>query len=271
MSNNLKIAPTKNDVGAYITGVDINNISTLFEIDQIRNILEVYGAIFFKKQNLNSETYQNFASAFGKLVAYPRLKGLNNFPFINEIIRRPEDKNLTFASSFFHNDGPYSGSNRPKYTMLMGIEIPEKQGNTIFSSGINAYEKLPENIKQKIKNATGIFSSEGPIAATRIEREKEMGIKSAKKMEAEHPIVQEVNGQKSLYISPGHLIKIKNIDEENDENLKKFLIDHVNKKEFIFSYEWDKGDVIMWHNFLVSHCASQIKNCKRVMHRITVK
>ena len=34
-------------------------------------------------------------------------------------------------------------------------------------------------------------------------------------MEAEHPIVQEVNGQKTLYVSPGHLLKIKNVDEND--------------------------------------------------------
>ena len=98
-----------------------------------------------------------------------------------------------------------------------------------------------------------------------------MGIKSAKKMEAEHPIIQTVNGKKSLYISPGHLIKIKNIDEQESEKLKKYLIDHVNKDEFIFSYEWSKGDVVLWDNIAVSHKASEIKNCRRVMHRITIK
>ena len=52
--------------------------------------------------------------------------------------------------------------------MLMGIEIPKGQGNTIFSSGFNAYKKLPEDIKQKIRNAKGIFSSAGPISKTRL-------------------------------------------------------------------------------------------------------
>ena len=52
-------------------------------------------------------------------------------------------------------------------------------------------------------------------------------------MEAEHSIVHEVNGQKSLYISPGHLMKIK-INEKENEEIKKYLIDHVNKDEFLF-------------------------------------
>ena len=98
-----------------------------------------------------------------------------------------------------------------------------------------------------------------------------MGVKSVGKMEAEHPIIQNVNGKKSLYISPGHLIKIKNVNKNESEKLKSYLIDHVNKDEFIFSYEWNKGDVILWDNLAVMHKASEIKNCRRVMHRITIK
>ena len=155
--------------------------------------------------------------------------------------------------------------------MLMGKEIPSGQGNTIFSSGFNAYDKLPDDIKEKIKDAKGVFSSAGPIAVTRLEREKEMGIKSSKIMEAEHPIVQTVDGKKTLYVSPGHLIKIKNVKENEAEYLKDYLIKHVNKKEFIFSYEWAKNDVCIWDNLSCLHMASEIKNCRRVMHRITIK
>ena len=266
----LSITPGNNNVGAYINNIDLNDIDAE-TTNQIKETLNQYGVIYIKKQNIDSETYQNFAKSFGELVAYPRLKGIENYPFINAIIRKPDDKNLTFGGSFFHNDNPYSGKDRPRYTTLYGIEIPAGQGNTIFSSGFNAYEKLSKDIKEKIKNATGVFSSEGPIAITRVEREKEMGIKTAAKMEAEQPIVQDINGKKSLYVSPGHLMKIKNVADDESDELKKFLINHVNKKEFIFSYEWSKGDVILWDNLSVMHKASEIKNCSRVMHRITIK
>ena len=89
-------------------------------------------------------------------------------------------------------------------------------------------------------------------------------------MEAEHSIVHEINGKKSLYISPGHLMKIK-INEKENEEIKKYLIDHVNKDEFIFSYKWEKGDIVVWDNLSVMHKASEVKNCTRIMHRITVK
>ena len=268
---NISITPGTNNVGAYINNINLK-ILDQSKTKEIKKTLNQFGVIFIKEQNLDPESYQNFAASIGQPVIYPRLKGLNEkFPFINIIERKPDDKNLSFGSSWLHQDTSYLANNRPRYTMLMGIEIPNGQGNTVFSSGFNAYEKLPGEIKSKIKNATGIFSSAGPIAVTRLEREKEMGIKSSDSMEAEHPIVKTVNGKKTLYISPGHLIKIKNIKEENADYLKNYLIEHVNKPEFIFSYEWTKGDICLWDNLSILHMASEIKNCKRIMHRITIK
>lgn len=265
------INPGKNNVGAYVNNVNTNNLDQS-QINKIKDTLNQFGVIFIKKQNLDPESYQNFAKSIGQPVVYPRLKGLDEkFPFINVIERKLDDKNLSFGSSWLHQDTSYLANDRPRYTMLMGVEIPNGQGNTIFSSGFNAYEKLPSEIKNKIKGATGIFSSAGPISVTRLEREKEMGIKSSEGMEAEHSIVKTVNGKKTLYVSPGHLIKIKNVKEEDADYLKDYLIEHVNKQEFIFSYEWSKGDICLWDNLSILHMASEIKNCKRIMHRITIK
>ena len=267
---NISIKPCKNNVGAYIENINLKKLNE-DQISTIKNTLNKFGVIFIKKQNLDSLLYQNFAKLIGELVIYPRLKGLKNFPHINVIERKLDDKNLTFGSCWLHQDTSYLGDERPRYTMLMGIDIPKGQGNTIFSSGFNAYDKLPNEIKDKIKNATGIFSSSGPIAVTRIEREKEMGVRSAKNFEAEHSIVKTVNEKKTLYVSPGHLMKINNVNEAESNYLKKFLIDHVNKDEFLFSYEWSKGDICLWDNISVLHKASETKNCKRIMHRITIK
>ena len=266
---NISISPGQNNVGAYIKNLNLNDLQQNLK-EQIKKTLDNYGVVFFKKQNLDSEGYERFAKSLGQLVEYPRLKGLENFPFINVLERKPTDKSVAFGGSYLHQDTSYLNTDRPRYTMLMGIEVPQDQGNTIFSSGFNAYKKLPNNIKEKIKDAKGIFSSAGPISKTRLELEKRSGIKSTKVLEAEHPIVQKVNDQKSLYISPGHLIEIK-INGKEDQEIKKYLIDHVNKEEFIFSYKWEKGDIVVWDNLSIMHKASEIKNCRRVMHRITIK
>ena len=172
---NISINPGKNNVGAYVNDINLKNLNEN-QVNNIKDTLNQFGVIFIKEQNLDPESYQNFAKSIGQPVIYPRLKGLDEkYPFINVIERKPDDRNLSFGSSWLHQDTSYLADDRPRYTMLMGIEIPVGQGNTIFSSGFNAYEKLPEKIKDKIKDATGIFSSAGPIAVTRLEREKRNG------------------------------------------------------------------------------------------------
>ena len=156
--NSISITLGKNNVGAYINDVNLNSLNKSITA-KIKSILDNYGVVFIKEQNLNSNAYQNFAKCIGELVEYPRLKGLENFPYINVLERKPSDKSLAFGGSWLHQDTSYLKKDRPRYTMLMGIEIPEGQGNTIFSSGFNAYNKLPDEVKLKIKNAIGVFSS----------------------------------------------------------------------------------------------------------------
>ena len=65
---------------------------------------------------------------------------------------------------------------------------------------------LPDEIKIKIENLKGIFSSQGKIAQTRVLREKEHGTKTQKEIKSEHKLVQSIDGRKTIYCSPGHIV-----------------------------------------------------------------
>ena len=80
--NNLHVSPGKNNVGAYLNELNLNKLRQA-ATKKIRDILDTYGVIFIRNQNLSSEKYQNFAKSIGELVEYPRLKGLKDYPFIN--------------------------------------------------------------------------------------------------------------------------------------------------------------------------------------------
>ena len=121
---NLSITPGINNVGAYINDIDLK-ILNKEQAKEIKNILNQFGVVFIKKQNLDPESYQKFAKDIGQPVVYARLMGFDvKFPFINVIERKPSDKNLSFGSSWLHQDTSYLANDRPRYTMLMGIEIP---------------------------------------------------------------------------------------------------------------------------------------------------
>ena len=101
---NISITNSKNNVGAYINDINLKNLDQ-DKAEEIKKALNQFGVIFIKEQNLNPESYQNFAKSIGQPVVYPRLKGLDKkFPFINVIERKPDDKNLSFGSSWLHQD-----------------------------------------------------------------------------------------------------------------------------------------------------------------------
>ena len=94
----LRIIPNKNNIGAEID-TNIKKLSKEnFKI--INNALNTYGMIFFRRQNLSSKHYVEFAKNFGKLADYPRLKGLNKkYPHTFELLLRP------FWTSFHSEQG----------------------------------------------------------------------------------------------------------------------------------------------------------------------
>ena len=64
---NLSISPGKNNVGAYINNIDLKSLDH-DQATEIKKILNKYGVIFIKEQNIDPETYQNFAKNIGQPV-----------------------------------------------------------------------------------------------------------------------------------------------------------------------------------------------------------
>ena len=176
-----------------------------------------------------------------------------------------DDKGKSYGEGW-HTDSSYLNKT-PRYTCLMGKTVEKDQGQTLFASQFASYEALDQKTKEKIEGLVGIFSSAGPISETRLEREAERGTGKAKDFISEHPIVKTVKNKKTLYLSPGHTIAIKNLSNEDSKNLLKFLFNHQTKKEFQMSFSWEKNSIVIWDNHSIIHSATPFVG-RRLMHRI---
>ena len=153
--------------------------------------------------------------------------------------------------------------------MLFSKLVPRKGlANTEFSSQYLAYKNLPHNIKKKLKNLKAIYSSEGPISVTLLERTKEKG-KQKNELISKHKIIKKINKKLSIFCSPGHFIGFNNINKKEEAKLKKFLFKHQVKKKFQYSLEWEKDQLAIWDNRSMLHQATPFKG-NRIMHRITI-
>ena len=192
-------------------------------------------------------------------------KDLENYKGITVVERKENDKGKSYGEGW-HTDSSYL-EKTPKYTCLMGKIVKKDQGQTLFASQLASYEALDQETKDKIQNLVGIFSSAGPISVTRLEREAERGTGKSKDFVAEHQIVKKVGTRKTLYLSPGHTIAIKNLPEKESKDLLKYLFNHQTKKEFQNSFFWEKNTIVIWDNHSVIHSATPFQG-RRMMHRI---
>ena len=262
----IKFKPTNNRVGCFI----YTDLKTLEKdhIDEIKNLLDRYGVLFFKNQNLSPKEYINFSSNFGKPAFYPMLKPHKDFKDIYVIERKKTDTGKSFGEGP-HTDSSYL-ENPPRYTFLQAVEVPDEgKGNTLFYNQFLAYEALSKTMKEKIENLKGIFSSQGKIAQTRELRMADHGTSGTKEIISQHKLVQLINGRKTIYCSPGHVIGINNLKSEQ-EKLISFLSSHQIKKDFSFSFGWKKGDIALWSNRSMLHAATPF-NGDRKMFRITIQ
>ena len=125
MSEKINIKPCKNNVGAFID-LDIN-LANYKIIAKIKEAVNEYGVIFFRKQKLTPENYIKFAKNFGKCADYPMLKGLEGYPEITVVEKKPNEE-IMFGEGW-HTDSTYT-ARPPKFTMLYSIKTPEKgKGN----------------------------------------------------------------------------------------------------------------------------------------------
>ena len=262
----IKFEPTKNNVGCFIFN-DLKNISQ-DQINEIKKLLNKFGVIFFKNQNLNPKQYVDFSSNFGVPAKYPMLKPHKDFKNIYIIERKKTDTGKSFGEGP-HTDSSYL-ENPPRFTFLQAVDVPEEgKGNTLFFNQFLAYKSLPKNIKEKIENLKGIFSSKGKIAKTRLLREAEHGTSDIKEIKSEHNLVQNIDGKKAIYCSPGHVVGIKNL-KSGQKKLISFLSSHQTKKVFSYSFGWKKGDIALWSNRSMLHAATAFNGDRR-MFRITIQ
>tara|TARA_B100000579_G_scaffold379292_1_gene346542 strand:- start:1672 stop:2490 length:819 start_codon:yes stop_codon:yes gene_type:complete len=264
----IKIIPCNKKIGAEIV-CNLKSIKKK-QIKLIKNSLNAYGMVFFRNQNLDSQSYIKFAKKFGNIAHYPMLKGLSlKFPQITVVERKISDKGPSFGEQF-HTDSSYT-KKPPKFTMLLARLVPNKGiGNTEFASQYLAYEKLPKIYKKKIENLKAVFSSSGPISITRLEREKERGTGKSKDFKAVHKIVKKINKRKAIYCSPGHVENFLKTNVNEEKKIKNFLFKHQIKKKFVFEFEWEKNSLAIWDNRSMLHQATPY-NGNRIMHRITIK
>jgi taurine dioxygenase len=160
----LRIKPIFRRFSAVIGGLDLSAPLNPEMINQITNYWLEYPVLVLKKQNISDTQQVKFAKSFGELEIHPSIAHRSSkTPEIYRVSNVDENNQIMKHKStawqyleltwLWHTDSsfrdiPSLGS------ILHGIEIPTKGGDTLFADMTKAYETLPKSEQRRIRSYT---------------------------------------------------------------------------------------------------------------------
>ena len=243
------------------------------EIVEIRALWLAHQVAFFRDARLSPGEFLAFAKRFGEPVEYPFLMGLDSFPLVTEVRKRAHET-INFGG-IWHSDTSYL-LEPPMATMLIARTLPPYGGDTLFANCELAYQILSAGMKRMLEGLVGVNSSaRADTTRTREDRMRENAKDQiAAEYVAEHPVVRThpETGRKSLYVSPAHTVRFKDMTEEESTPLLSFLFQHMVRPEFTCRFAWNEGALALWDNRSTLHNpVNDYQGHERIMHRVTLR
>ncbi len=272
-NSGLTVRPLSGAIGAEISGVDLSQPPADSLVAEIRAAWLEHLVVFFRGQELGSAQLMALAQRFGEPMEYPFLKGLDGFPRITAVIKRPSET-VNFGG-VWHSDTAYLPE-PPMATLLIAREVPAAGGDTLFANGYLAYETLSNGMKRILGGLRAVNSSaEADASRTREDRIRESGRNEVlHDFTATHPVVRThpETGRKALYVNPAHTQRLEGLSEEESAPILHYLFAHQVRPEFTCRFSWTPGAIALWDNRCALHNpVNDYHGHLRVMHRITLK
>lgn len=298
----VEAAPLTPFLGAEIRGLDLSRAPSAEERARVLELFHRHQVIAIRDQEISPQAFVRFAEIFG--ATEPFFISAYNHPEVPQIYVlsnvRKDGKPIgrDGAGTHWHSDSTFV--ERPSsVTLLHGVEVPARGGDTLFANMYDAYDRLDAETKALIDGKRAIhryqrkefvFSGDrettaeerAEIAALKRRREEEAASEapsptekqSNKVIEQRHPIVRThpVTGRKALYLNDEMTVGIDGLSDDVAVPLLRRLCDEATRPEHVLRFKWRTGDLIAWDNPSVIHTATFTPpDQARIMHRLTVE
>jgi taurine dioxygenase len=186
-----------------------------------------------------------------------------------------DDRDLRVNRIAWHRDTAYS-PDICKGAMLRMLEVPEHEGETLLADTAKAWDDLPDDLKDKVKDleykATlrtehlntigrpGTFwttvreatEAEDPDGASR--RARDSGI-DGRYPSVIHPAVltHPESGRTCLFLSPTYVDVFLGMEQAQSDALLRRLTDHMLQPAYVYRHKWLPNDAIIWDNRRFMH------------------
>lgn len=273
----MKVEQLSCAIGAELTGVNLAHAvhdEALF--GEIRQALFKHKVLFLRDQSISRPEHVAFASKFGELEDHPVVGSDPENPGLVQIYKNP-DQPLDRYENAWHSDTTWREA--PQFgAVLRCVECPPVGGDTMWANMVLAYEKLPEGVKEQIKDLRARHSIEFSFGAA-MPIEKRLALK-AQYPDPEHPVVRTHadTGEKILYVNgftthftnyhTAARVRVGQDHTHGATDLLRYLISQAQIPEYQVRWRWKPNSIAIWDNSATQHYAvMDYPACHRKMER----
>lgn len=260
-------------IGARVAGLDLRQPLPDATRDALHEALLKHHVLFFEGQTITPAQQRDLALRFGSLHIHPIYPQVAGVP---EIVILDTDANNIPDNDNWHTDVTFIRT-PPLGAILSAQLLPPQGGDTLWSSGIAAYEGLSQPLRKLVDPLTAEhdFVKSFPAwrhARTPEERQRWEAARNANPPVI-HPVVRThpVSRRRGLFVNEGFTTRIPELNPRESDAVLRLLTEHSARPEYTVRWRWKPQDVAFWDNRLTQHYASaDYLPHRRVMHRATI-
>jgi alpha-ketoglutarate-dependent taurine dioxygenase len=266
----LEIVPVAGRIGGEVRGVRLSGELPPAEIDRLRKALCRHKVLFFRDQNhLDDAGHQAFGRRWGVPTVHPTAPDQVG-DFLLEL-----DSQHGGKANAWHTDLTFMAS-YPEASILRAVTIPSFGGDTVWANTVEAYNRLPETLRDLADRLWAVHSNDYDYAANQTDPDPETDAYHQQFIstvfEAEHPLVRvhPETGERTLVL--GSFFKqFVGLSVPDSQRLYETFQSHITRLENTVRWRWREGDVAIWDNRATQHYAiADYGEERRVVRRVTV-
>jgi taurine dioxygenase len=249
----ITLTPVAGALGAEVSGLDLCGPLTQAQYEALNTALLEHQVLFFRDQAISPAQHAALAALFGTPQlhqAYPHIEGYPQLTILEN------DKDRPSKIEKWHTDMTFRAK-PPLGSILHGVIIPSRGGDTLFASMSACYEGLSDKLQYFLDGLSAIHdfqvgfkeSLEAPGGRERLASMVRDNPPVAHPVVRTHPL----SGRKGLFINSLFTSSIEGMKERESRALLAFLCTHMESPEYSCRMHWQPDSIAFWDNRITQH------------------
>jgi taurine dioxygenase len=239
------------------TAINLSTPLSTADEDELRALFARDGLLVLRGLELTMAQQQAFCRIFGPVSESP----FESFYVSN--VR--SDGHLGNRELQWHNDVPYLPA---PYTVaaLHAVEVSLGASTTRFASGLRAYERLPQPLRDRIEGLTAL-----QVKQRLQERANRLADLRPGDLCTVHAVVrrQGGTGRPYIFVNENMTACVIGLSDADSDALLAEVFTHFYVADDVYEHVWQPGDLVLWDNQALQHARGRVSAEPRTLQRVS--